>query len=51
MPTDLHVDLDLVRRYNRPGPRYNADDVIDYFYGIKPSCRQADNAMESSNVT
>lgn len=31
MPTNLHVDLDLVRRYNQPGPRYTSYPTAPHF--------------------
>ena len=31
MFTDLHVDLDLVRRYNQPGPRYTSYPTAPHF--------------------
>lgn len=31
MSTDVHVDLDLVRRYNQPGPRYTSYPTAPHF--------------------
>ncbi len=31
MSTDVHVDLDLIRRYNKPGPRYTSYPTAPHF--------------------
>ena len=54
MTTDVHADLDLIRRYNKPGPRYTSYPTAPHFseeYGPDAFSNDLDRASRETPLS